>query len=107
MSELQSLIAAMVCSGAGMAWLALAMKTHWEQVRGGAVLSAGTVRMLRALGAAALFASLLLCMASDHPSMAVLVWFMSLAAAALLIAFTLSWYPRGLAWLVPWARRGR
>ncbi len=105
MSDLQSLIAAMVCSGAGMAWLALAMKTHWQQVHGGAVLSAGTVRVLRVLGVCALFASLLLCMASDHPSMAVLVWFMALAASALLVAFTLSWRPRGLAWLVPWPRR--
>ena len=46
----------------------------------------------------ALLASLLLCLRADHASMAVLVWVMSLAAAALLVAFTLAWRPHWLRW---------
>jgi hypothetical protein len=37
--------------------------------------------------------------------MAVLVWVMSLAASALLVALTLAWQPRWLAWLIPRAER--
>ncbi|WP_211234541.1 DUF3325 family protein [Solimonas soli] len=59
---------------------------------------------MRALGGAGLVASLLLCRAADHPSMAVLVWLMPLAAAALIVTFTLSWRPRWLGWLAPWGR---
>jgi Protein of unknown function (DUF3325) len=36
--------------------------------------------------------------------MAALVWVMFLAASALLVAFTLAWRPRWLAWLAPPAR---
>ena len=36
--------------------------------------------------------------------MAALVWVMALAAAALVVAFTLSWRPRWLAPLVAWVR---
>lgn len=88
----------------GFAWLALAMEPHWRQVRGDEPVKRGTVRFLRILGAAALFASLLLCLQVDHVSMASLVWVMALAAAALIIAFTLAWRPRTLAWLIAWVR---
>jgi hypothetical protein len=55
---------------------------------------------MRCLGALALLASLLLCLRVDHASMAALVWVMGLVAAALLVAFTLSWKPRLLRALV-------
>ena len=91
---------ALLLSTVGMAWLALAMKTHWKQVRADTP-SATTVRTLRVFGAVALALSLWLCLGVDHVSMASLVWVMSLAAAALLVAFTLAWRPRSLGWLWP------
>ncbi len=104
MPDAMMLAAALAASVLGMAWLALAMETHWEQVRGTAPLSARTVRALRLLGAAGLAASLALCLAVDHASMAALVWVMGLAASALAVAFTLSWRPRWLMVLMPWVR---
>ncbi len=54
------------------------------------------------LGSTALFVGLLLALAADHASMAVLVWVMALAGAALAVAFALAWRPRWLRWLAPW-----
>lgn len=99
------LIAALASTVAGAAWLAMSMETHWEQVRDQQPASPGTVRLLRALGAAAWFAALLLCLRVDHASMAALVWVMALAGSALIVVFTLSWHPRWLAPLVVWADR--
>jgi len=96
------LVAALLCSVAGLAWLALAMEVHWQQVRGPQAPARRTRLVLRLLGATALAASLLLCLRVDHGSMAALVWVMGLAASALLVAFTLSWRPRALAPLVAW-----
>jgi Protein of unknown function (DUF3325) len=89
----------------GIAWLALAMEVHWQQVRGpdDTPPRAGVVRTLRVLGYGAIGVSLLICLRVDHVSMAALVWVMALAASALAVAFTLSWRPRALAWLVAWA----
>jgi hypothetical protein len=99
------LLIALLCSVGGVAWLALAMEVHWQQVRG---TDAGPGRAvaigLRIAGAVALLASLLVCLRADHASMAALVWVMSLGAAALAIALALAWRPRWLAWWVAWAR---
>jgi hypothetical protein len=97
--------AALAASVLGMAWLALAMEVHWDQVRGTIALPARTARGLRLLGAAGLATSLALCLAVDHASMAVLMWVMGLAAAALAVAFTLTWRPRWLMVLMPWVVR--
>ena len=102
MPDAVMLAAALAASVLGMAWLALAMESHWEQVRGTAPLPARTVRALRLLGTVGLGASLALCLAVDHASMAALVWVMGLAASALAVAFTLTWRPRWLAALMPW-----
>ena len=102
MHEALTLAAAIVAATAGLAWLALAMETHWHQVRGTQLPSHSIVVALRVLGALALVASLLLCMRADHASMASLVWVMALAGAALIVAFTLTWHPRWLAPLVVW-----
>jgi hypothetical protein len=99
------LTAALVCNGLGLAWLALAMEGHWRQVRGGQTLPAVVARRLRALGTAALLASLLLCLLADQAAMASLVWIMALAAAALAVAFTFTWRPRSFAPLLFWVRR--
>jgi hypothetical protein len=98
---------ALLCSAGGIAWLALAMEVHWQQVRDSA---AGPDRRtaigLRVLGGAALAVSFGACLLADHVTMAVLVWVMSLAASALLVAQALAWRPRWLAWLTtPWAGR--
>lgn len=95
------LAAAAALTVLGLGWLALAMDVHWEQVHGQAVLQPRTQTRLRRLGSLLLGASLLLCLASDHPSMAVLVWAMLLAGAAVLIAMTLAWWPHSLRALWP------
>ncbi|WP_457332067.1 DUF3325 family protein [Rhizobacter sp. P5_C2] len=98
---------ALLCSAGGIAWLALAMEVHWQQARGTA---AGPGRRtaigLRALGGVALAVSFGVCLLADHATMAVLVWVMSLGAAALLVALTLAWRPSWLSGLVAWADRG-
>lgn len=106
MPDAMLLVAALLCSTAGMAWLALAMKVHWQQVRGNAAISVASARLLRVLGALALAGSLWLCLAADHGSIAALVWVMALAASALSVAFTLTWRPRVLGALVFWLPRG-
>ncbi|MDP9992312.1 hypothetical protein J2W28_001656 [Variovorax boronicumulans] len=96
------LFAAMVTSIAAAGFLALSMDVHWEQVRADPQCSPRMVRLLRILGAACVVASLVLCLGADHVSMASLVWFMTLAGAALVVTFTLSWRPRWLRPLVMW-----
>jgi len=96
------LVLAQLCSVGGMAWLALAMEQHRQQVRGTLDAAAQTpVKRIRALGVGALLLSLGFCLGADHASMAVLVWLMSLSAAAMLLAFVLAWRPRWLSWLLP------
>ena len=104
MPESLLLAAAVAANIAAMGWLALSMEVHWEQARGSDALPRRTAVQLRWLGGLGLVASLLLCLAVDHASMASLVWFMTLAGAALGIAFTLSWRPRMLRLLVAWVR---
>lgn len=95
-------LAVLLCT-LGMAWFALAMEVHWQQVRGtDAPARPGIARLLRGLGGVALLVALLICLRVDHATMATLVWVMALAGAALAVAFTLSWRPRWLAWLVAW-----
>jgi Protein of unknown function (DUF3325) len=104
MSTLWLCAAALACL-AGMGWLALSMDTHWQQVRAGQALPRATAWLLRALGCAALAGALVSCLRADHASMAVLVWILALAASALCVALTLSWFPRCLVPWVFWLRR--
>ena len=83
-----------------MGWLALAMDVHWNQVRDDPPFAAQRHRSPRMLGAASLVASLVLCLLADTATMAVLVWMMLLAVAAVTIALVLSRKPRMLAPLV-------
>lgn len=95
------LIAAVALSTIGMACLALAMETHWEQVQGSTSPRCAVLR-LRVLGICGLAAALALCLRVDHASMAALVWVMVLTASALAVAFALTWRPhwlRALAWM--------
>ena len=95
------LLVAFVVTVAGMGWLALLLEAHWAQVRGTSAPAPteGARWRLRLLGSVALLASLGLCLAVDHASMAVLVWVMLVAAAALLITLTLTWRAHWLRWL--------
>lgn len=95
------LAGALACAIAGMGWLALAMEAHWPQVFGARGPVPRTANVLRSLGAGAIVASLALCLAVDHATMAVLVWIMALAGAALMIAFTLAHKAQWLRLLVP------
>lgn len=100
------LAAALAASVAGMGWLALAMQVHALQVWK-RTLAPAAVTVLRVLGSIALLAALLLCLAADHATMAVLVWVMALAGAAVAVAFTLAWRARWLGVLAPWVRARR
>jgi hypothetical protein len=82
---------------AGIAWFALAKLPHWQQVTGESSLADMTRRNLRLAGATALAAALGLSLVADHVTMSFLTWFMTLAAASLIVAFTLAWRPRALA----------
>ena len=106
MLEALLLALAVVANIAGMGWLALAMEPHWAQVHGTVSAPVRTIMWLRVRGAAGLAASLWLCLKVDHASMAALVWFMTLAGAALVIAFTLTWRARWLSALTVGLRRG-
>lgn len=88
MAESWWLFLAVVTCFAGMSWLALAKESHWRQVCGQERHPKGR---LRVLGALALMLSLGWCFQADHPSIAILVWVMLLAASALAIALLLSW----------------
>lgn len=98
------LLLAFACCVSGMACLALAMDVHWRQLRSEAV-EPQTVRILRIIGSAGIFGALLPCLYADHASMAALVWIMMTAAAALSVAFILSWRPRLLNVLLFWLPR--
>lgn len=101
------LFSAFLASLAGMGWLALAKLPHWQQATALGAQSRRARQALRVLGAAAIFVSLLLCLAANHITMSFLVWAMSLAAASLLVAFTLAWRPRWLGALAPRFARGK
>ena len=100
MPESVVLLLAALANLAGLGWLALSMEVHWAQVRGSVPAPGGLVRCLRLLGVCGLVASLLLCLRVDHASMAALVWCMTLAGAALAVAFVLAWRARWLGLLV-------
>lgn len=102
MHDAVSLLLAVSACVIGMGWLALSMDVHWKQVRGNTPCTPATVSTLRLAGAAALLASLLLCLSVDSPSIATLVWFMALAGSTMAIAFTLTWRASTLKMLVFW-----
>lgn len=93
------LFAAALACLLGMSWLALAMKVHWQQLHNNGTQPNSAV--LRVLGALTLALSGVFCLLGDHPSMAVLVWFMLLTSAAFLVAMLLSRRPRWLLLICP------
>jgi len=102
MHESVLLAGSLVCCVLGCSWFALAKDVHWREAIGATGLSRGTQIRLRTLGAIALLVSLTMCLSVDHASIAALVWIMMVAAAAMLVAFALSWKAHWFAALVPW-----
>lgn len=107
MRDSMLLLAAVAMNVAGLGWFALAMEAHWRQVRGKAPMTARTATLLRGLAIAALAGSLALCLSVDHASMAAIVWVMTLAGGALIVAFTLAWRAAWLRWLIIWVPTAR
>lgn len=89
------LIIAIILMFLAMSWLALSLPNHWKQVRDGRPASG----RLRFVGWSALIMSALCCFKADHASMAVLVWFMLIAGAAIGVGMTLCMRPHILKWL--------
>lgn len=104
MSDVLLLVAALLATQLGMGWLALAMEVHWQQVRDSNTRPPRMITILKTLGYAGLASALLLCLAADTATMAVLVWMMLLAISSITIAFVLSMRPSILAPLVAWIR---
>ena len=105
MPDFMTLTLAFAAAVVGMGWLALTIDMNYARVgKRGTLTSSGLAR-LRLLGAIGVTASLALCLSVDHASMAALVWIMLLAAAALVITFTLAWRAHWLAVLAPRSRR--
>ncbi|HEU5133599.1 MAG TPA: DUF3325 domain-containing protein [Steroidobacteraceae bacterium] len=96
------LLLAFFLSFVGLALLALAMERHWRQLRATEPLTNSTARLLRIGGSIALASSLALCLTVDHASMASLVWIMTLAVSAFVLAMLLAWCPGWLAPLIAW-----
>lgn len=92
MSEAAYLWLASVSCFLGLSALALAMKTHWQQVF---VLPFTPVKQggLRVVGVTAIALSAFFCGRADHPSMAVLVWIMLLPLTAVVVALLLNYWP--------------
>lgn len=97
MPEAALLVLTLLFALCAMAWFALAIDTHWVQLRSTSPLRAATVRKLRLLATVSLAASLACCVLAEHASMVALVWVMLLTVAAYLVTFTLAWRPRWLA----------
>lgn len=100
MVEIVCWIAAIFATMLGMASLSLSLPNHWRQVTGieTSLPSPSEQRGLRIFGYLSLVLSLVLCLAVDHPTMAVLVWVMLLALAAKGVASILTWRQH---WLKP------
>lgn len=86
------LAVAYLCCVAGWGGIALAMEPHWQQVRGMQPLPGSAALLLRTVGVTSILGALLLCLLADHPSMAALVWVLTLTAAAVTVTFTLAWF---------------
>lgn len=86
------LIPAIILMAMAMGWLALAKPVHWKQVEAGKPIS---IR-LQTMGIVTLILSAICCLRADHASMAILVWFMLIAATAISVGMILSTKPSWL-----------
>lgn len=85
----------------GMSWFALAVDANWRDVIGTERSGFATKSQnLRKFGVGGVLLSLWLCVRADHVTMAVLVWVMMLAVAALCVTVMLTWRRRWLSLFV-------
>lgn len=100
MTEVMWLIAAGLTAVLSMGWLALSYQSHWQQVFPKSKVNPDGLR-LKIVAWSFLVVSAGCCLAADHPSMAVLVWVMLLALAAMTVAMILSRRPALLRIICP------
>lgn len=100
------LVAAGLASYGGFACLALAMPDHWAQASGQRGDVAPHRRRLRPAGFFMLGVAYVLCVYRDGPSFGSLLWSLLISAAAIAVAFTLTWRPKFLLPMV-WRSRSR
>lgn len=86
----------------GFAWLALAQERYQDPVYGHSCSIARVAIARRAIGSIAIGMSLPACMVSQGASFGCLLWPLSMGAAAMAVALTLSWRPRWLRVAWPW-----
>lgn len=100
MTEALWLIASAMAALAGMGWLALTLQTHRKQVFPSGLQQISN-RRLKVGGWSFLLLSAVFSFQADHPSMAVLVWIMLQAFAAMMVAMMLSRRPAMLRLICP------
>lgn len=88
------LLAACLASYGGFACLALAMPEHWQQMAG-KLERAAAPRWLRRAGLCLLGVAYGLCVWRDGASFGSLLWLVLISAAAIAVAFTLTWRSAG------------
>lgn len=105
MRELLPLLAAALLALSGFALLALSQQRHLDRVLGSNSPLAHKLRAQRATGFIALGLSLVACLASQGAGFGSLLWVLLICAAAMSIAFMLSWRPHWLRrLLLPWLK---
>lgn len=101
MRETACALAGLMAAWLGFALLALSQERHLVRFYQSNVPPAPSLRAQRAIGFIAIGASLACCIAGQGVSFGSLLWVLSLSAAAMAIALTLTWCPH---WLYGLAR---
>ena len=88
------LVGAGLASYGGFVCFALAIPAHWAQASGQQGDTALRRRRLRTVGIFMLSLAYVLCVSRDGPSFGSLLWVLSISAAAIAVALTLTWRPK-------------
>lgn len=104
MREVLPMAAACLLALLGFALLALSQERHFTDVCPHFLPAPRSSKTQRALGFLAIASGLPLCVAAQGASFGSLLWAMLLTAAAMAVAFTLTWWPH---WLRPLAAAAR
>jgi len=99
MRETGYALAGFMAAWLGFALLALSQQRHFFHVHKENVPAALVLSGQRAIGFIAIGVSLVCCIAGQGASFGALLWVLSLSAAAMAIALTLTWRPYWLCWL--------
>lgn len=96
MREITCALAGLMAAWLGFALLALSQERHLSRVDPSNSHPALSRPAQRAIGFIAIGASLVCCIAGQGASFGTLLWVLSLSAAAMAIALTLTWRPHWL-----------